>query len=314
VQLGQVTRDRWFLDMVGYRSLGATTGILDDDGFQCPRIGHPCVSGLGLDLDLASFSLAFLRAMLPLLAAHFPIGHPLTDPADGDLSEGAGTGTLAAPASLAVMREEQETLYQRFRSQAAEAVARVGLHLPPDASLLVSAFAFSHAPRLTSSSLSYIPAFRAAPQPHCHTTATHQCTSPSAAGTPAFCKLAQPLLFHGMRVACHAHNDAPAERGAGVRSTAARAGRGRNRSGGAGVDGRQVECVLHRKGARSLTSSLPRSLPASAWQRCRTRASFDLCHPFIAAMLLLRMQRACSRILPRTRCQAGARECCGLCA
>ena len=48
VLLRRVVSDPFFLDMQGYSSLGASTGILDDDGFQCPSVGNPCVSGLGI--------------------------------------------------------------------------------------------------------------------------------------------------------------------------------------------------------------------------------------------------------------------------
>ena len=53
----QVVDDPFFLDMLGYSSMGVTTGVLDDDGFQCPQTPHTCVSALALRLDIAYVSI-----------------------------------------------------------------------------------------------------------------------------------------------------------------------------------------------------------------------------------------------------------------
>jgi hypothetical protein len=53
----QVVDDPFFLDMFGYSSMGVTTGVLDDDGFQCPQTPHTCVSALALRLDIAYVSI-----------------------------------------------------------------------------------------------------------------------------------------------------------------------------------------------------------------------------------------------------------------
>jgi len=136
VLLRRVVSDPFFLDMQGYSSLGASTGILDDDGFQCPSVGNPCVSGLGISLDSSAFSLSVLRALLALLSAHYPLGHPMTDSGGGPQSIPNGEG-LGAPASFLVVKEEQTALYERFLALAARPVAQVGRHLPPQPGLEV---------------------------------------------------------------------------------------------------------------------------------------------------------------------------------
>ena len=136
VLLRRVVSDPFFLDMQGYSSLGASTGILDDDGFQCPSVGNPCVSGLGISLDSSAFSLSVLRALLALLSAHYPLGHPMTDSGEGPQSIPNGEG-LGAPASFLVVKEEQTALYERFLALAARPVAQVGRHLPPQPGLEV---------------------------------------------------------------------------------------------------------------------------------------------------------------------------------
>ena len=87
----------------------------DDDGFQSPGLGNACVSALGISLDISAFSLSLLRSMTSLLSAHAPIGDAL----DGAGPALEGEGDLGAPQSLRVLREEQETLLQRFQSLAA---------------------------------------------------------------------------------------------------------------------------------------------------------------------------------------------------
>ena len=66
----QVVRDPFFLDMDGYSSLGVTTGILDDDGYQSAAVGNSCVSALGVELDTSPFCLALLRRLLVHTTTH----------------------------------------------------------------------------------------------------------------------------------------------------------------------------------------------------------------------------------------------------
>jgi len=63
-------RDPFFLDMDGYSSLGVTTGILDDDGYQSAAVGNSCVSALGVELDTSPFCLALLRRLLVHTTTH----------------------------------------------------------------------------------------------------------------------------------------------------------------------------------------------------------------------------------------------------